>query len=86
MNEKKEITMKVLVKDAKDKHIAQLSGTIPREDLVKPFTTFKPGDYPFIPPDIADDPMTLKNEILHKNTAKLPTYRMQMVDDFSFNL
>jgi histone deacetylase complex regulatory component SIN3 len=40
--EKKEITQKVIIKDAKDKHALQMEGKIQAEELAKLLTTFKP--------------------------------------------
>lgn len=86
LNEKKEMTQKVILKDAKDRHTMQLNGWIAAADLWKLFTTFKPCDYPFKPVDLDDEPMSLKNNALLKYSEKLPTYRMQIVDDYSFYL
>lgn len=85
-NEKKELTHKLIMKDCKDRHNAQIEGKMKTQDLLKLFTLFKPCDIPFPTPAIEDEPITLLNPALHKFQEKLPTYRMQMVDDFSFEL
>jgi hypothetical protein len=80
------MTHKVILKDAKERHIAQLIGKISAKDLCTPMSTFKPCDYPFIPVNIEDEPMTLKSEILHQHVEKLPTYLMKFDDDYIFKL
>jgi len=84
--EKKEMTVKVILKEAKDKHNQLLNEKIPTEDLLKLFTTFKPCDYSFVPSHFDDLPITLNDPILHKYNEKLPIYRIQMEDESSFFL
>jgi hypothetical protein len=86
LNDKKDMTHKVILKDAKERHIAQLIGKISVKDLCTPMTTFKPCDYPFIPANIEDEPMTLKSKVLHTHVEKLPTYMMKFDDDYIFKL
>lgn len=86
LNDKKELLQKHLMKECKDKHNNQVDGKLSSEEILKVFTTFKPCDYPFETPIFDDEPITLRNPILHKHLDKLPTYRMQMADDSSFEL
>ena len=86
MNEKKELTHKVISKDWKDKHQLQMAGKIEASDLIKLFTTFKPCDYPFDQPEIDDEPITMKSSVFIKYPKKLPTYRFQIVDYNAFYL
>lgn len=82
----RDITPKAIAKDAKDKHTNQLYNKISVEELLKLFTTFKSCDYPFVDEVVDDGPITLKDRELCKFPEKLPTYRMQIADEFSFYL
>jgi len=75
-----------MLKDAKEKYQAQLNGKIETEELWKHMSSFKPSDYPFASFKVKDEPMTLESEDLLKNPEKLPSYMMQMSDDYSFHL
>lgn len=80
------MTHKVILKEAKERHQAQLSHKISTKELCKIMSTFKPCDYPFMPVDIEDEPMTLKSEVLHKYPEKLPTHIMKFDDENIFKL
>jgi len=81
LTEKKEIAQKVILKDCRDKHQLQLSGKIASSELLRLYTTFKPSDYPFKPAGIEDEPMSLKNKVFGEYPKKLPTYRIEIIDN-----
>lgn len=84
INEKKELTHKVISKEWREKHQLQISGKINPNDLIKFYTTFKPSDYPFEPPEIEDEPISLKSSFAINYPKKLPTYRFQISDYNAF--
>ena len=86
LKDKKELLHKHLMKKFKDKHNNQVDGKLNSKEILKIFTTFIPYDYPFEASMFDDEPITFNNPNLHKHVDKLPTYRMQMVDDSSFEL
>lgn len=86
ISEKKELVQKNMLKDAKERYQAQVSKKIDAEELCSLMTTFKPSDYPFSPCTIEDEPMTLKSNLLKKYPEKLPTFLMQVSDEYSFQL
>mmetsp|Transcript_26223 Transcript_26223/g.26119 ORF Transcript_26223/g.26119 Transcript_26223/m.26119 type:complete len:410 (+) Transcript_26223:1701-2930(+) len=75
-----------MLKEAKERHQHQLDNKIELNEILTLMTTFKPSDNPFLPVEIEDEPMSLKIEELKKYPEKLPTYRMQVSDQYSFEL
>lgn len=81
INEKKELTHKVISKEWRERHQLQISGKLTSNDLIKFYTTFKPSDYPFEQLDIEDEPISLKSALALKYPDRLPTYRYQITDN-----
>lgn len=75
---------KTILKEAKEKHTEQMNGKIDVEELQKVTTLLKSADYPFPPFEVEDEPMTMKSEVKHPE--KLPTYMMELSDEYSLHL